>query len=112
AAVAMEPVPPLPQRDDLPEGLEAVVMKALHKDRDKRFQSAFELIEALAPFGPQRPLRVESAAKPAMGPLVPVLGSLLIQRGVIDAAQLRRALDQQAIERRPLGHILVAQGAC
>jgi len=42
-----EPVPPLGQRADTPAGLEAVVARALDKDRDKRFASMNDLAYAV-----------------------------------------------------------------
>ncbi len=58
-AVAMkhiqEPVPPLrAQRPDVPPELEAVVMRALAKDPDKRFSSALSMDSALAKTGLDR----------------------------------------------------------
>lgn len=41
-------------RGDLPPGLDAVVQKGLAKDRNKRFQTAEEMAEALAPYSDQR----------------------------------------------------------
>lgn len=49
--IAMDPHPPLPANPmKLPAGLELVVNRALEKDPARRFQSAIELAQALAPF--------------------------------------------------------------
>jgi serine/threonine-protein kinase len=47
--VADPPVPLSKYRRDLPRDLEAIVMRCLEKDRDKRFQSVAELARALGP---------------------------------------------------------------
>jgi two-component system chemotaxis sensor kinase CheA len=39
------------------------------------------------------------------------LGGLLLQRGQVSAADLARALEQQELGRKPIGEILIAQGA-
>jgi serine/threonine-protein kinase len=44
------PVRPSVHRPDLPPELEAVILRCLDKDRDKRFGTASELSRALAPF--------------------------------------------------------------
>jgi serine/threonine-protein kinase len=41
------------QRAEVPEGLEAVILKCLKKDRNARYADVGELAEALAPFGPE-----------------------------------------------------------
>lgn len=53
--------PPLPSELDrrLPEAVDAVVMKMLEKDADRRYQSVDELLEALAG------LRIQIASKPS-----------------------------------------------
>ncbi|MGC6417736.1 MAG: protein kinase domain-containing protein [Bradymonadia bacterium] len=45
-----DPVPPSQFRNDLPEGLEAVVLKALAKDQANRFKTGEEFLEALEPY--------------------------------------------------------------
>ncbi|MDX2055035.1 MAG: serine/threonine-protein kinase [Polyangiaceae bacterium] len=47
------PPPPRQLRPDLPEALEAAVMRCLEKDREKRWATVGELFVALAPFAPQ-----------------------------------------------------------
>jgi eukaryotic-like serine/threonine-protein kinase len=45
------PPPPRRFRPDLPEGLEAAILRCLEKDRARRFANVGELAAALAPFG-------------------------------------------------------------
>ena len=45
-----EPVAPSHYRNDLPDGLEAVVLKALAKDQNERFKTGEEFLEALEPY--------------------------------------------------------------
>ncbi len=55
--ILTEEAPPIESlRLDLPEGLRAVVRRALEKDRDKRYQSARALAEALSPYQESRGL--------------------------------------------------------
>ena len=54
AVVADAPVPLGMYRPDVPGELEAAVMLALEKDRDRRFSDATALAAAIAPFGPAR----------------------------------------------------------
>jgi serine/threonine-protein kinase len=63
-----DPPPPSSRRTDLPPGFEAVVLRCLEKERDKRPQTVVELALLLAPYVPEsaRPLverveRVQSA---------------------------------------------------
>ena len=51
----------------LPDGLEAVVMRCLARDRDQRYQSVLELAEALAPFASERGLRPLAAIRAVSG---------------------------------------------
>jgi len=53
--VADNPIPPRKLRPDLPEALEAVVLRSLEKQLDRRYQSVDELACALLPFAPERP---------------------------------------------------------
>jgi serine/threonine protein kinase len=62
AAIAADPIlPPRDLRRDIPEDLERVIMRALEKDREKRFGTARDLALALAPFAPEEELAVVSA---------------------------------------------------
>lgn len=54
-AILTNPPKPLGQlRPDLPPGLVAVIMKCLEKDPERRWETALEVAEALAPFGSPR----------------------------------------------------------
>jgi tRNA A-37 threonylcarbamoyl transferase component Bud32 len=52
--MSASPPPLRTKRPDAPEGLEAVILKCLNKDRGKRFQTVGELAVALLPFAPRR----------------------------------------------------------
>jgi serine/threonine-protein kinase len=52
--VADPPVPPRRYRDSLPEKLEAVILRCLEKDPNKRFQDVAELAMALKPLASSR----------------------------------------------------------
>ena len=55
------PVRPRTHRPELPRELEAIVLRCLDKDRDKRFQNVAELAEALVPFAPMQAATQASA---------------------------------------------------
>jgi serine/threonine protein kinase len=68
AAIVADDVKPVGElRPELPAGLAAVVMKALEKKPERRFQTVLELGQALAPFGPES-ARVALRAAPASAP--------------------------------------------
>jgi serine/threonine-protein kinase len=48
------PAPPSTRCADVPEGLDAVVLRCLEKDRDARYATVAELAAALAPFAEER----------------------------------------------------------
>ena len=53
AAIVADPiVPPRALREEIPEELDRVIMRALEKDRANRFQTARDFAIALAPFAP------------------------------------------------------------
>jgi eukaryotic-like serine/threonine-protein kinase len=56
------PLSPRNRRPDIPRALERVVLKCLEKERDRRYQTAAQLAQALLPFG-VRPAPDESAAR-------------------------------------------------
>jgi serine/threonine protein kinase len=57
AAIVADPVPPPRTRNpDIPEALEAVIMRALEKDPNKRFPDVRAFTKALAPFAPEEEL--------------------------------------------------------
>jgi serine/threonine-protein kinase len=57
AAIVTEPVPPpRTKRDDIPEALEKVIMRALAKDARERYPDVRALSMALAPFAPEMEL--------------------------------------------------------
>jgi serine/threonine-protein kinase len=49
----LQEAPPMPRelRPDLPEGLQAVLLRCLEKKRDRRYANVAELASALAPYG-------------------------------------------------------------
>jgi serine/threonine-protein kinase len=61
ARIAAEPPTPLRERKpDVPPELEAVILRCLEKDREKRVQSVAELARLIAPYGSERaPISVE-----------------------------------------------------
>ena len=69
AILLNDPAPPRTLRPEIPPGLEAVILRCLHKDPAQRFQEVASLAFALAPFGspssadvPARIARVISTA--------------------------------------------------
>jgi serine/threonine protein kinase len=106
--VLMNPVPwPVTLRPDLPPGLARAVMKALERDREKRFQSMREMADALAPFGPTQ------SATSVLGELQRSrgrLGEILVNDGLITRADLDRALAAQRTEGGLLGKVLLDLG--
>jgi eukaryotic-like serine/threonine-protein kinase len=52
--ISMPPPSLREMRPDVPEGLEAAILKCLRKSRNERFESVGELAHALAPFAPRR----------------------------------------------------------
>ena len=65
-----EPAPPRALRPELPESFEALILKALAKDPEQRWQNAEELIEALDTLWPAPGLSPPALAPGATGPSV------------------------------------------
>jgi len=61
--LAQEPDPPCKLRPEIPGALEAVVKKALAKERDARFADTRALAEALGPFAPAAAIAGERLAQ-------------------------------------------------
>lgn len=55
AIATKEPIAPSDRMDGIPEGLEAIIMKSLSRDRRERYQDAFSFIEALGPYASAPP---------------------------------------------------------
>lgn len=87
AAILREPPQPLrDKRPEVPEELEQVILRALVKERESRYQSVGELAAALAPFAPRRSRHlVERVFKlsgvhapvPSSAPMVPSAGPMV-----------------------------------
>jgi serine/threonine-protein kinase len=81
AHVELVPQPPSAVRRDLPDGFDAVILKALAKNPDERFQSADDFrraLEGLALSGdplPRRAAGVRLEPKPAGRPALPAMES-------------------------------------
>jgi serine/threonine-protein kinase len=81
-----EPRRPSELRQDLPPGLEAVILRCLQKDRARRFGSASELSTALLPFAGQLPTRrgsmpsIETTMPLTFPPAMPSAPSLALSQ--------------------------------
>ncbi|MCA9586816.1 MAG: protein kinase [Myxococcales bacterium] len=65
----VDPEPLRSKREDLPEDLETVILKCMHRDRDGRYASVLELAEALRPFAAESALhRIDSVRQAAATP--------------------------------------------
>ncbi len=62
-----KPSPPSHVRGGLPKGLDAVVLRCLERDPDKRFANVHELREALMPFVKTTSIRAPAKAPPVHG---------------------------------------------
>ena len=89
ASVTADPiVPPREKRADIPEELDAIVMKALSKNADGRFDSIEQLAEALLDFAPSPDLWAPASVRSnprASFPSFPGEGNL---NPTLDAAQI------------------------
>jgi serine/threonine-protein kinase len=108
ARVMVDPVPsPCELRPELPRDLARVVLRALERDPDRRFQSMGELSEALAPFGLTESTDAAIAcAHRSRGRL----GEILVADGLLSSDDLARALGEQRRTGRLLGRVLVDLG--
>jgi serine/threonine protein kinase len=103
--VATDPLPsPLDLRPDLPLDLVQVLMGALRRDPQERFQSMRELARALAPFGSAARA---STSRPNPGAGCRQLGEILVSEGLVDPLDLERALAEQRNTGKLLGRVLV-----
>jgi serine/threonine-protein kinase len=105
ARVMADPIPsPQDMRPDLPTDLAAVVMRALERDPDKRFQTMSDFAAALARFGP-----AEKMPSRAPGPRGR-LGEILIADGLLSENDLQVALAEQRRSGKLLGRVLLDMG--
>ena len=95
AAIVADPIPP-PRtlRPEIPEALEAVIMRALEKDKTLRYASAAELAEALAVFVPENHAAQPhaAAAPPSTRASLPTLPALARTPSLSDASSRGRRL--------------------
>ncbi|MDP8999754.1 MAG: protein kinase [Myxococcota bacterium] len=103
--VVSDPVPWVTElRPELPRELARIVMRALQRDPQQRFQSMQELAQAMEPFGPKQTLAQAVADAPrGKGKL----GEILIADGLLSTADLARALDEQRRSGKLLGRVLL-----
>ena len=108
ARVMVDPVPwPCQLRSEIPPELARVVLRALERDPERRFQRMGDLSEALAPFGfPESTHAAVAGAQRNRGRL----GEILVTDGLLSSADLARALDEQRRTGRLLGRVLVDLG--
>ena len=105
AKVVSEPVPwPTELRPDLPRDLARVVMGALQRDPQQRFQNMRQLGQALEPFGPKLSI-AEAVADAPRGR--GKLGEILIAEGLLTPTDLQRALTEQRRSGKLLGRVLL-----
>jgi serine/threonine-protein kinase len=81
ARIAAEPPTPLRERKpDVPPELEAIIVRCLEKDREKRVQSVADLARLLAPYGSERaPISVERIVRVLEGERASVSGISTLQ---------------------------------
>jgi serine/threonine protein kinase len=105
AKVMTDPVPwPIDLRPDVPRELARVVMRALDRDPNQRFQTMREFAAAVAPFAPsERASTVVAEAQRSRGRL----GEILVADGLVTAQDLERALDEQRRTGQLLGRVLL-----
>ncbi|HEX3770176.1 MAG TPA: hypothetical protein VHV30_04900, partial [Polyangiaceae bacterium] len=89
-----EPEPLAKLRPDLPDGLAAIVHRALTRDRNDRFASANDMAEALAPFSDERSAQVLARIRAGRRSQMPPR-----QSTVTPVAEHARATQQEATAR-------------
>jgi serine/threonine-protein kinase len=108
AKVLSDPVPwPLDLRPDIPRDLARIVMRALEREPDQRFQSMRQLADALAPFGPTQSA---SAALADVQKGRGRLGEILVSDGLLTSDELQRALAEQRSSGKLLGEVVLGMG--
>jgi len=106
--VVVDPVPwPMEFRPGLSRDFVRVMLHALEKAPENRFQSMRELADALAPFGPSQSV---AAALGSIPPKRVRLGDLLVNDGLLAPADLERALEVQRTSGTLLGQALLDLG--
>ncbi len=108
AKVLADPIPwPLDVRPDLPRELARVVMRALQRDPNQRFQTMREVAAALAPFGyAQTAAAAVADAQRGRGRL----GEILVRDGLLTQEKLDHALAEQRSSGKMLGQVLLDMG--
>ncbi len=105
AKVVAEHAPwPTELRPDLSRDLSRVVIRALQRDPQLRFQNMREFAQALQPFGHKETIaKVVAEAPHGRGKL----GEILIADGLLTAPDLERALVEQRRSGKLLGRVLL-----
>jgi hypothetical protein len=108
AKVMTDPVPwPVDLRPDLPRELARLLLRALERDPNQRFQTMGAMAEALAPFGPARTAAALVAdAHRGRGRL----GEILVAEQLISQTDLELALAEQGRSGHLLGRVLLDMG--
>ncbi|MBK7586225.1 MAG: protein kinase [Myxococcales bacterium] len=108
AAITADPVPsPRVHRSDLPDALVAVIMRALEKAPERRFQTVEELARTLAPFGVSgtwvpEPLATSNPSNPATTPPVLTDAPTLLASGPpVDSASDANARPALTVAMEP-----------
>jgi hypothetical protein len=108
ARVMVDPVPwPCKVREEIPPELARVVVRALERNREQRFQTMGELSDALAPFGfAESREMATSGVQRSRGRL----GEILVADRLLSSDDLERALGEQRRTGRLLGRVLMDLG--
>ncbi len=90
-----QPVPPLERNPELPGKLQDIILKALEKNRDERYQSARDMRVDL------RRLQRDIASGPAAAPSEPPSAALALARGPSGQTREGSSVEAAAPRRRP-----------